>query len=193
MSDKSNCYEAFKKQLLMDYFLQICQFSPSIDKFNFWFLGILSVTSNILFYQLDVLNQYFSLAHVGFVFLFLAISGFLGILSAYFANIAQSCYTITKQMVSSRNEIYETAILFDDNTWSSLFHDFMIEIQQRIFPRPLIFLSNIFYKFFKPDIFNMIVYELPAKFVVLQLLFLSLQVFSYIISILLLASYFILH
>lgn len=79
MSDKSNCYEACKKQLLMDYFLQVCQFSPSIDKFNFWFLGILGVTSGVLFYQLDVLNLYFSLAHIGFIFLFLTFRNTAGL------------------------------------------------------------------------------------------------------------------
>ena len=193
MIKKENSFEECKKQLLVEYFSQVCQFSPSADKFNFWFLGLLGVTSSILFYQLEVLNRYFSLRSIGFIFLFLAISGLLGIVSAYFAYLAQACYVITEKMKSPRDENYEAATQFNEENRNKLFGEFMIEIQQRLFPKPLIRLSNIFLKIFKPDILKMVMYELPAKFVVLQLLCLSLQVISYIIAVLLLASYFISH
>ena len=190
----SEKYLEFKNAFLIDYFKLLTESSLPAEKFNNWFLTIIGATIGILIYQLNVLSLYFDLSTLGWIFFGLTLSGCMGIISKFFSYMAGISYKGAQNFSdpslfsnlpdnSSEEEVLEV-----------LRKDIPNEIQQRIFPKIFIRITHfVFNKCFSMLDNRSLPYEISAKSVVLQLLFVEFEITIYFVSILIAGILFIAH
>ena len=169
-----------KKRFLIYFFGSLADQSSTYERYNFWFLNLVGVTTVVLFSQLEKLSLYFYFYQISWIFIFLGLAGFCGVASQYFSVLTKVNICTCKKFLeifNSEPNLIEFIIKKENREY------FFNEIQNRIIPKIFHCFFRKFLKFFIQNSDSQLAYELAAKLSVWQIISLSFGFFFYIISI----------